>query len=152
MEHPESEAEREPMTAHVHEERHVVAGGPAAPPDTAEVTSSDNPGWRAVQLVYLAFGVIDGLLLIRLVLKLLGANPHAGFASWLYSFTDIFMGPFRNLLPAVGNEQSILEMSVLIAILVYALAGWAIGRLVDILFFRSVTVSRRTGRIRPGPY
>jgi uncharacterized protein YggT (Ycf19 family) len=121
------------------------------PVETAEMMT-DNPGWRASQLVYLFFGVVDGLLLIRLVLKLLAANPHSPFASWVYGFTDFFMAPFRNLLPAIGNEQSVLETSVVIAILVYALLGWALERLVTVVFYRNVTVSRRSGRYRPGPY
>jgi uncharacterized protein YggT (Ycf19 family) len=146
----DNDPEREPLKGPV-EERRVMGRGPVEPIETAE-TMSDNPGWRASQLVYLFFGVIDGLLLIRLVLKLLAANPHSPFASWVYSFTDFFMAPFRNLLPSIGNEQSVLETSVLIAILVYALLGWALERFVAVVFYRNVTVSRRSGRYRPGPY
>ena len=113
------------------------------------MVSTFNPGWRAVQLVYLVFGVIEGLMLIRLVLKLLGANPHAGFSNWVYNVTDVFLGPFKNILPTIGNEQSLLEMSVVLAILVYALLGWAIARLVTIIFYRNVTVARRSGGLRP---
>ena len=145
----ENDPEREPVRGPV-EERHV-GRGPVEPIETAEMMS-DNPGWRASQLVYLFFGVIDGLLLIRFVLKLLAANPHSPFASWIYSFTDFFMAPFRNLLPSIGNEQSVLETSVLIAILVYALLGWALERFVAVVFYRNVTISRRSGRYRPGPY
>jgi len=145
------ERERDPGMGSLHEERHVVDRGPVAPVETAEMMS-DNPGWRASQLVYLVFAVIDGMLLIRLVLKLLGANPHAGFASFIYGVTDAFMAPFKSLLPAIGNEQSVLETSVLIAILVYALLGWALERFVSVVFYRNVTVSRRSGRYRPGPY
>jgi uncharacterized protein YggT (Ycf19 family) len=143
------EREGNSIVGPMREERHVVTHGPGEPVETAEMTS-DNPGWRASQLVYMLFAVIDGLLLIRLVLKLLGANPHAGFASFIYGFTDFFMAPFRNLLPAYGNEQSVFETSVLIAILVYALLGWALERLVALMFYRNVTVSRRSGRYRPG--
>jgi len=150
MERMENDPEREPVRGPV-EERRVVGGGPVEPIETSEMMS-DNPGWRASQLVYLFFGVIDGLLLIRLVLKLLAANPHSPFASWVYSFTDFFMAPFRNLLPSIGNEQSVLETSVLIAILVYALLGWALERFVALVFYRNVTISRRSGRYRPGPY
>lgn len=145
----ENDPEREPMRGPV-EERHV-GRGPVEPVETSEMMS-DNPGWRASQLVYLFFGVIDGLLLIRFVLKLLAANPHSPFASWVYSFTGFFLAPFRNLLPSIGNEQSVLETSVLIAILVYALLGWALERFVTVVFYRNVTVSRRSGRYRPGPY
>jgi uncharacterized protein YggT (Ycf19 family) len=150
MEHRETDIERDPATGQVHEHRRVMSEDPAMPAEsTSEVVSSTNPGWRAVQLIYLVFGVIDGLLLIRMVLKLLGANPHAGFSNWLYSVTDVFLVPFKNLLPTIGNEQSQLEMSLVIAVLVYALIGWAIGRLFAIVFYRNITVARRSGGLRP---
>jgi len=153
MEHRETDIERDPVTGQVHEHRRVMSEDPAMPAEsTSEVVSSTNPGWRAVQLIYLVFGVIDGLLLIRMVLKLLGANPHTGFSNWLYSVTDVFLVPFKNLLPTIGNEQSQLEMSLVIAVLVYALIGWAIGRLFAIVFYRNVTVARRSGGLRPRGY
>ena len=152
MERRDSDIERDPATGQVHEHR-VVSEDPGVPPSQAEVVSTFNPGWRAVQLVYLVFGVIDGLLVIRLILKLLGANPQAAFANWVFNVTAFFMAPFHNLLPTIGNEQSQLEMSVVIAILVYALIAWAIGRFVAIVFYRNVTVARRTGRgLRPRGY
>jgi uncharacterized protein YggT (Ycf19 family) len=147
------EREGNSIVGPMREERHVVTHGPGEPVETAEMTS-DNPGWRASQLVYMLFAVIDGLLLIRLVLKLLGANPHAGFASFIYGFTDFFMAPFRNLLPAVGSGSSsgaVLETSVVIAIIVYALLAWVLARLIVIMFFRNVTVSRRSSRDIGGP-
>lgn len=135
----------------VHER--VTSEGPVVPADSSEVVSNFNPGRRAVELIYLVFGVIDGLLLIRVVLKLLGANTAAGFTRWTYGVTDVFLAPFRNLLPAIGTEQSVLEMSVIVAILVYALIGWVLARLMAIIFFRNVTVaSRRSGRLGPRGY
>lgn len=151
MERKDDDAEREPVTQGVHEEERVVSQGPGVPAES-EVVSTFNPGWRAVQFVYLVFGIIEGLLLIRLVLKLLGANPHAAFSSWIYNLTDVFLGPFKNILPTIGNEQSVLEMSVVLAILVYALLGWAIARLVAIIFYRNVTVARRSSGLRPRGY
>jgi uncharacterized protein YggT (Ycf19 family) len=151
VEHRETEVESDPVTGQVRQERQVTTRGePVVPTDTSsEVMSTFNPGWRAVQLIYLVFGVIDGLLLIRLVLKLLGANPHAGFANWIYSVTAVLLGPFRNLLPTIGNEQSLLEMSTVVAILVYALIAWAVARFFAIIFYRNITVSRRSSGFRP---
>src|SRR5256885_10930464 len=152
MERRDSDIERDPASGDVHEHHSVVSEGTPVAPES-EVVSSFNPGWRAVQLVYLVFGVIDGLLVIRLILKLLGANPQAAFANWVFNVTAFFMAPFHNLLPTIGNEQSQLEMSVVIAILVYALIAWAVGRFVAIVFYRNVTVARRTGRgLRPRGY
>src|SRR5260370_10033348 len=153
MGHGGHDVERERVTGQVHEHRRMVSEDPGVPAVArGAVVSSTNPGWRAVQLIYLVFGVIGGLLLIRMVLKLLGANPHAGFSNWLYSVTDVFLVPFKNLLPTIGNEQSQLEMSLVIAILVYALIGWAIARLFAIVFYRNITVARRSGALPPRGY
>ncbi len=152
MERRETDVERDPVTGNVREHHAVTTEGPGVmPPASSEVVSSFNPGWRAVQVVYLFFGIIDGLLLIRLALKLLGANPTAGFSNFIYGVTGFFMAPFHNILPTIGNEQSQLEMSVVLAILVYALIGWALGRLVAIIFYRNVTVASRSG-LRPRGY
>jgi uncharacterized protein YggT (Ycf19 family) len=143
MERRETEIERDPATGREVEHRRVTTEGPLAPVESS-VVSTFNPGQRAVELIYLAFGVIDGLLLIRLVLKLLGANPTAGFTRWTYGVTDVLLAPFHNLLPTIGTDQSQLEMSVVVAILVYALVGWALARLVAIIFFRNITVAQRS--------
>ncbi|TMC82272.1 MAG: hypothetical protein E6J08_05340 [Chloroflexi bacterium] len=153
MEHRDTDVERDPVTGHVQEHRTVTNEGPGVgPAEEAEVVSTSNPGWRAVQFVYLVFGLIDGLLLLRLVLKLLGANPEAGFSNWLYNVTAVFLGPFKNILATIGTTQSQLEMSVVVAILVYALAGWAVARFVAIIFYRNVTVARRSRGLRPRGY
>lgn len=144
MERRDSEIERDPVTGREVERHRVISDDPVGPPAmSSEVVSTVNPGRRAMDLIYLFFGIIDGLLLIRLVLKLLGANPGAGFTQFVYSVTDVLMAPFRNLLPTIGNEHSQLEMSVVVAILVYALIAWVLARLMAIIFFRDVTVARR---------
>ncbi|TMD96875.1 MAG: YggT family protein [Chloroflexi bacterium] len=144
MERRDSEIERDPETGREHEHRRLIRDEPVppAPPSTA-VVSRVNPGLRAMDLIYLVFGVIDGLLLIRLVLKLLGANTSAAFTQWVYNVTDFFLAPFHNLLPTIGNNQSQLEMSVVVAMLVYALIAWVLARLMAIIFYRDVTVARR---------
>ena len=152
MERRDTDIERDPLAGKVQEHQSVVSEDPGVPPAESEVVSTFNPSWRAVQLVYLVFGLIGGLLLIRLVLKLLGANPTAGFSNFVYNVTGVFLAPFKNILPTIGNEQSQLEMSVLLAILVYALVGWAMARLVTVIFYRNVTVARRSRGLRPRGY
>jgi uncharacterized protein YggT (Ycf19 family) len=143
MERRDSEIEHDPETGRERERHRVVADEPMRPAGSSEVVSTVNPGRRAMDLIYLVFGVIDGLLLIRLVLKLLSANTTAGFTQWVYGVTDVLLAPFRNLLPTIGTETSQLEMSVVVAILVYALIAWVIARLMAIIFFRDITVARR---------
>jgi uncharacterized protein YggT (Ycf19 family) len=153
MERRDTEIVRDEVTGTVREESHVTQDtGAGRVMDSAEVVSSATPARRASEVIYLVFGIIDGLLLIRLVLKLLAANPLAGFSKFIYGLTDVFLAPFRNLLPVVGGGSgAVLEMSTVIAIIVYALIGWGLVRLVGIVFFRNVTVSRRSSRGLGGP-
>ena len=92
--------------------------------------------YKIVQFVWLLFGGLEGLLGIRIALKLIGANPASWFAALVYQVSDLFLWPFQNLTinPAFGNF--VLEITTLIAMLVYALIGWAIVRLIWVLFYR----------------
>src|SRR5229473_3748856 len=121
MERKESNFVRDESSGTVREESTVVNDTGATPVREASLVKSSTPARRATEVIYLVFGIIDGLLLIRLVLKLLAANPLAGFSSFVYGLSDFFLAPFRNLLPVVhGGSGSVLETSVIIAIIVYA--------------------------------
>lgn len=84
---------------------------------------------RYARLIYFIFGLIEGLIAIRAVLRLLGANPNSGFASFIYGITAPFVAPFKGLFsePAFGRAE--LEFSSLVAIIVYALLAYALVRL-----------------------
>jgi uncharacterized protein YggT (Ycf19 family) len=153
MERRDTEIVRDDVAGTVREESHVTRDPGVGPvTDSAEVVSTVTPARRAIEVCYLTFGIIDALLVIRLVLKLLGANPLAGFSTFVYGLTDIFLAPFKNLLPVVGGSSgAVLEMSVVIAIIVYALIGWALARVIAIMFARNVTVARRSSRDIGGP-
>jgi hypothetical protein len=130
----------------VREESHVTTGGPGAPmaADDSEVVSRVTPARRAIDVIYLLFGIINGLLVIRLVLKLLGVNPDAPFTGFIYGLTNFLLAPFKGLLPAEVNGRSVFEPSVLIAIVVYVLLAFVIVKIVAISISRSVVVSHRS--------
>jgi uncharacterized protein YggT (Ycf19 family) len=109
--------------------------------------------FKATQLIWLFLGVLEALLALRILLKLMSANPSSTFAAFLYSVTDIFLSPFVGLIgsPAVGGM--VLELSSFIAMLVYGLVGWAVERLVWVIFYRprgpSVGITQTTTRDHP---
>lgn len=94
-------------------------------------------------LVYAYFVAVEIVLLLGFFLLLFGANPSAGFTQWVYRNLDRVMEPFRGIFTPIelgttnGNVESILETSVLFAMLIYgiltlaisALAGWLSTRL-----------------------
>jgi uncharacterized protein YggT (Ycf19 family) len=95
---------------------------------------------RIGQFVWLIFGALISLIALRVVLKAVGANPANTFAQLIYEFTEIFLQPFFGLLgtPAAGEAgQFQLELSSLVAIVVYALIAYVIVRLIKIIFGKS---------------
>lgn len=75
-----------------------------------------------VQLVlWFVLGILETLLGLRVFLRLIAANPDAGFARFIYNITYPFLVPFFNLVPTPAVEGSVLEVSSLIGMIVYAL-------------------------------
>lgn len=92
--------------------------------------------FKARELIWLLFGVLEGLLALRFIFKLIAANPGNTFASFLYALTGFFLAPFTSLTSAPSAGGMVFEFSTLIAMVVYALVGWALERLVYVLFYR----------------
>jgi len=92
--------------------------------------------FKATQLIWLLIGVLEGLLALRFVFKLIGVNAANAFASLLYNITDLFVAPFASLTGAPAAGGMVLEVSTLIAMIVYALIGWVLARIVYVLFYR----------------
>jgi uncharacterized protein YggT (Ycf19 family) len=136
-------------------ETHIVldepGSGPVEPVAETEVVSRWSPSRRAYEAIYLVFAVIDGLILIRILLKVLAANTAVAFANFIYGVTDWLLAPFHGLLPAITSGRSVFEMSALIGLLVYSLLGYVLARLSAIMFRRDVTVAEntRTRGLRP---
>lgn len=85
------------------------------------------------RIVWYVVGVIIVLLAMRVVLQLLGANDNASFVSFIYTVSNVFAAPFYGIFgyqPTYG--KSYLEISTIVAILVYAIVGWGIARLATI--------------------
>jgi len=89
--------------------------------------------YRLTQLVYWIFGLIEGLIALRIVLKALGANPAAGFAEFIYGITTPLVGPFLGLFNNPSYQNSVLELSSIVALIVYALLAWLLGKLIWII-------------------
>lgn len=87
-------------------------------------------------LIYFFFGVLEILLVFRLVLKLMGASLSSAFVGFIYGLSGIFIAPFEGIFRrgyTQGIETtSVLEPSTLVAIVVYAVLAWGIVKLIKI--------------------
>lgn len=48
-------------------------------------------------LLYTIGAIIEGIIGLRFLFKLLGANPNSGFVSWIYSWSSPFVAPFNGI-------------------------------------------------------
>ena len=92
--------------------------------------------FKVTQLIWLLLGILEALIVLRIGLKLIGANPASPIVALIYGFTYLFLFPFQGMTatPAAGNM--VLELSSLFAMLIYALIAWAVERTVWVLFYR----------------
>lgn len=99
---------------------------------------STKPLYRGTQIVWYILGLMEVLLAFRFVLKLLGANPAAGFTSFIYGVTYIFATPFLTVFRSSQiAEGSVLEWTTLLAMFVY----WVLAIGIIKLFLMGKTVS-----------
>lgn len=89
-------------------------------------TQRIKPLYRASQIVWYIVGLLEVFLLLRFLLKLLGANPNAGFSQFIYGVTGLLGAPFYYVFKPAQAQGVIFEASTLLAMAVYALAGWLI--------------------------
>jgi len=91
---------------------------------------STKPLYRGTQIVWYILGLIEVLLAFRFVLKLLGANPDAGFTAFIYGATYIFAAPFLKVFRLSTVAGSIFEWTTLLAMFVYWVLAFGIIKMI----------------------
>jgi hypothetical protein len=106
--------------------------------DSSYTSTTTKPLYRGTQIVWYILAIIEVLCYWHSALKLLAANPAAGFSSFIYGITYIFATPF---LAVFHNTRivagSVFEWTTLLAMAVY----WVIAIGIINLFLMGKTVS-----------
>ncbi|MGJ3251433.1 MAG: YggT family protein [Elainellaceae cyanobacterium] len=91
---------------------------------------------RAVNIVYYIVGALLILLALRFILRLFGANQENLFARVIYDFSAPFVAPFSTLFisPTLRGGESIFDVNLIIAMLVYTLLAWLVGRFIQLIW------------------
>jgi hypothetical protein len=92
------------------------------------------PGYRAVQLVWLMLTVAEAFVALRVIFKAVSANPSAGFVNLVDVVAGALVAPFH---PIVADARlgggGVLETGSLIAMAVFLAAALVLVRLIRIL-------------------
>ena len=92
--------------------------------------------FKITQLIWLALGILEAIIALRVGLKLIGANPDSPIVSLIYGFTYIFLFPFEGMTATPAAGSLVLELSSLFAMMIYALIAWAVERIIWLLLYR----------------
>lgn len=85
---------------------------------------------RIIQVIYYLTGALAVLLLLRILLRLFGANPDNQFAAFIYNLSKPFVVPFNNLFGTPELGRQVFDINAIVAIAAYAILAWLIGRLI----------------------
>jgi uncharacterized protein YggT (Ycf19 family) len=95
---------------------------------------------RISQVVDYLFYLIYGVIALQFLLRLLGARSGSGFAQFIASVSWPLLAPFERIVgtPSAGAYQ--IQVSYLLALVVYSLLHFAINGVFRLIAHRKVTV------------
>jgi hypothetical protein len=101
------------------------------------VTRTPSGGELAGRIVVLLFGIIQVLIILRIVLLLLNAREGNDLVSFILNASQIFVAPFNGMLNVNNLESggSVLDVAAILAII-----GWT---LLEAIILAAVGVFRR---------
>jgi hypothetical protein len=92
--------------------------------------------FKVTQIIWLLLGLLEAVIAFRFIFKLIGVNAANTFATFIYAVSNVFVAPFESLTGAPAAGGMILEISSIIAMMVYLLIAWGIERIVYVLLYR----------------
>jgi hypothetical protein len=91
--------------------------------------------FNASQLIWMLFGLLEILIVTRIGLRLIGANPEIPFVSLIYSFTYLFLFPITGSIGSPTAGSVVFEISSFFAMMIYALIAAVVEKIVWLLLY-----------------
>ena len=105
--------------------------------DTAYVSRPDG-ATTAARIVTFAFGILQALLIIRIILLLLVANPGNDIVGFILGITQPFVEPFVGMFSlnrVTADQGSVLDVAAIVALI-----GWT---LIEALILAAIRIFAR---------
>lgn len=95
-------------------------------------TPVTTPAFQARQLIWLAAGVVDAILVLDFVFKVIGAGS-VGFVAFIANLATALSAPFHGVLAtSLSGAGHVAYWPDLAGIVVYSIAAWIVVALVGI--------------------
>lgn len=98
-----------------------------------EVYESKKAIFRTYQIVWYILGVIEVLMIFRILLKAFGANPLNGFTYVVYGASSLFSAPFLGMFQNITQDQNVFEVGTFIGCFVYLVVAYGIIQLLQLI-------------------
>jgi YGGT family len=86
---------------------------------------------RIVNILYALFGLLDLLLVARVILHLAGANADNGVVRFIYGLSEPLVALFTNFLRnPVLSTTAVLEITTIMAGIAYTIMAWMLCRVI----------------------
>ena len=115
----------DPTTETIRERERVTVERPVTHEVVSQpVVAATSPVDTIRRVVWLLFGVLQALIVLRIVLLVLGANMDNDIVAFIVGVTDPFVEPFRSMFAfdeVSGASGSVLDVAALVALLAWTL-------------------------------
>ncbi len=117
----------------------VVASAPVRDEMVSDRVVEDEAAGRlsaldlATRIIWFLTGLLLVGLVIRFILKATGANTASSFVTFIYNSTAAFVAPFRGIFTDSVSGNNVLEVSTIVAIVVWALIAFFVTWLLGIV-------------------
>jgi uncharacterized protein YggT (Ycf19 family) len=135
---PYADPDRDRVTV----ERTTTTAADPAPVVHERTVVTGSPLDTIRRLVWLLFGVLQALIVLRIVLLLLNANEGNDIVSFVVGVTDPFVEPFRGMFrldEVNGASGSVLDVAAIVALVAWTLVEALVLGIVSLADRRTTT-------------
>jgi uncharacterized protein YggT (Ycf19 family) len=84
-----------------------------------------------LKIGYIIDTLIETLLTVRILLSIFASNSSHTFIEWVYTTSDIFISPFKDIFPSVLVIDNIeISVTPVIALVFYAIIAFVLSELI----------------------
>ncbi len=99
------------------------------------VQRSYYPAILVARLINVVVGIVEVVLILRILLELFGANSVSRFVNWIYGVSAVLLGPFAgSFAPLSLGNRSEFDIAAVLAMVAYVFTGWFFIQLLSFIF------------------
>lgn len=88
---------------------------------------------RTLQVVYCIFGLVEGLIAVRIVLNMVAGNPDSLFTRFIYAVTDPMVLPLPVWSAGTRLHWALFDVAAMVTLVGLVFLAWVVWKLFGLL-------------------